>query len=152
MLRHTMPLDKSATFLISAVLSVVVLSAVGGAQSLGQEEQHGPEHLILPLKGADLFHSYCAVCHGSDGRGHGPAAAALKSPVPDLTTVVRRNRGVFPRERIRTQIAGADRPAIHGTREMPLWGPIFSQIENDTDYGKVRLENVLLYLESIQTK
>jgi hypothetical protein len=35
---------------------------------------------------------------------------------------------------------------------MPLWAPIFSQIENDTDYGGVRLENVLLYLESIQAK
>ena len=67
-------------------------------------------------------------------------------------TIARRNQSVFPRERIRALIAGADRPAIHGTREMPLWGPIFSQVENDTDYGRVRLENVLVYLESIQAK
>jgi len=152
MLCHTILLHKSATFLIAAVLSSVVLSGVRGAQSFRQEEQQGSEHLVLPVRGADLFHSYCAACHGIDGRGHGPAAAALKSPVPDLTTIASRNRGVFPRERIRTQIAGEDRPAIHGTREMPIWGPIFRQIENDTDYGRVRLENVLLYLESIQSK
>jgi hypothetical protein len=59
---------------------------------------------------------------------------------------------MFPREQIRDRIAGQDRPAIHGTREMPLWGPIFSEIENDKDYGRVRLENVLLFLDSIQEK
>lgn len=152
MLRHTMPLHKSGVFLVATFLSLIVLSWALGAQSLRQQEQHGSEHLILPLRGADLFHSYCAACHGMDGRGHGPASAALKSLVPDLTTIAHRNRGIFPRERIRARVAGDDQPAIHGTREMPLWGPIFSQVENDMDYGRVRLDNMLLYLESIQAK
>ena len=152
MLRHNMPLYKSGAFLVAAVLFLIVFGRVQGAQSLPQQEQHASEHLSLPLRGADLFNAYCAACHGRDGRGHGPASTALKSRVPDLTTIARRNQSVFPRERIRALIAGADRPAIHGTREMPLWGPIFSQVENDTDYGRVRLENVLVYLESIQAK
>ena len=152
MLRRTVPWHKSGMFLAVAFVSWSVFSRAPEAQSFNQQEQRASEHLTLPLKGADLFHEYCAACHGMDGRGHGPAAAALKPRAPDLTTVARRNRGVFPREQIRDRIVGQDRPAIHGTREMPLWGPIFSQIENDTDYGRVRLENVLLYLKSIQEK
>ncbi len=36
-------------------------------------------------RGAVLFASYCAACHGSDGRGHGPLAAAVFRPAMDLT-------------------------------------------------------------------
>jgi hypothetical protein len=35
---------------------------------------------------------------------------------------------------------------------MPIWGPIFHEIEFDRDLGNVRLENVTKYLESIQRK
>jgi hypothetical protein len=41
--------------------------------------------------------------------------------------------------------------APHGSREMPVWGPIFSQVEADVDRGPVRMENLVKYLESIQT-
>jgi len=35
--------------------------------------------------GQTLFQKHCTVCHGSDGRGHGPAAAGLNPPPADLT-------------------------------------------------------------------
>jgi hypothetical protein len=41
--------------------------------------------------------------------------------------------------------------ASHGSREMPIWGPIFHQVESDVDRGNVRLENLVKYLESIQS-
>jgi hypothetical protein len=40
----------------------------------------------------------------------------------------------------------------HGSREMPIGGPIFHEIEFDQDLGNVRLEEVTRYLESIQRK
>ena len=40
--------------------------------------------------------------------------------------------------------------ASHGSREMPIWGPIFHQIEADVDRAHVRLDNLVKYLESIQ--
>ena len=43
--------------------------------------------LIQSLKGADLFRSYCASCHGREGKGDGPVAPALNAKVPDLTTI-----------------------------------------------------------------
>ena len=46
---------------------------------------------------------------------------------------------------------GEEVSASHGSREMPIWGPIFHQIESDVDRGNVRLENLVKYLESIQS-
>ena len=35
-------------------------------------------------QGADLYAENCAVCHGEDGEGNGPAAAGLEVPPADL--------------------------------------------------------------------
>jgi mono/diheme cytochrome c family protein len=109
---------------------------------------------IRPVDGASIFGNYCAACHGLDGRGNGPASKALKQEVPDLTRLSLRNHGAFPAIHVRTIIMfGADDllPA-HGSKEMPIWGPMFHEIEFDQDLGNVRLENVTKYLESIQRK
>jgi len=106
--------------------------------------------LIRSTQGVDLFRAYCASCHGTNGRGHGPAAPALKATVPDLTMIARNNGGEFPADRVRRIIMGEHVLASHGSREMPVWGPIFHQVEADIDRGNVRLDNLIKYLESIQ--
>jgi mono/diheme cytochrome c family protein len=78
-------------------------------------------------------------------------APMLKATVPDLTAIARTNGGVFPEARVRRIIMGEGMIASHGSREMPVWGPIFHQIEEDVDRGNVRLENLVTYLESIQS-
>ena len=40
----------------------------------------------------------------------------------------------------------------HDSREIPVWGPIFHQIGEDQDFGNVRLQNLIKYLETIQQK
>lgn len=107
---------------------------------------------ILPLDGAKIFRTYCASCHGVNGRGDGPVAPALKAKVPLLATLAQRNHGVYPTARVRRIIAGDENHPAHGSREMPIWGPVFHQIENDQDLGYVRLQNVTEYLVSIQQK
>lgn len=80
-------------------------------------------------------------------------AQSLKVHPPDLTRIAARNGGKFPLARIERIISGEDQlPAAHGTREMPLWGPIFSEIAWDQDLGRVRVDNVARYLLEIQTK
>jgi mono/diheme cytochrome c family protein len=105
------------------------------------------------VEGAKIFQYYCAACHGTDGRGHGPASVALKRPVPDLTLISQRNGGKFPYQRVKGIIEG-DEPALlaHGDREMPIWGPIFHEIESDQDWGEVRLHAITKHIESIQPK
>ena len=108
--------------------------------------------LIYTVKGPEIFRAYCAPCHGVQGKGNGPMAPALKAKVPDLTRISQRNKGQFPVVRVRTIIAGGGTAVAHGSNEMPIWGPIFHQVEADQDWGNVRMENLIMYLESIQKK
>jgi mono/diheme cytochrome c family protein len=110
-------------------------------------------HLISSLGGADLYQAYCAVCHGKTAKGDGPMGRNLKVAPPDLTRIAMRNGGKLPRQRIEQILSGeAAVEAGHGTREMPLWGPIFSQIAWDQDLGRVRIDNLAKFLEQIQAK
>src|SRR5450755_3179984 len=106
-----------------------------------------------PVEGAKIFRYYCAACHGADGRGHGPASVALKHAVPDLTLISQRNGGKFPYRRVKEIIEGKEPgPLAHGDREMPIWGPIFHEVELDEDWGEVRLDAITKHMESIQQK
>lgn len=110
------------------------------------------EQLIYSVKGSELFRAHCAACHGSDAKGGGPMAPVLKTKVPDLTVLAKKNGGQFPSAQVSHAIMGDDVVMSHGSREMPIWGPIFHQIESDQDFGNVRLQNLLKYLESLQVK
>ncbi len=60
---------------------------------------------------------------------------------------------MFPLAKVRRIIAGEDPlPGGHGTRQMPIWGPIFSQVAWDQDLGRVRIDNLARYLETLQVK
>ena len=107
---------------------------------------------IHTVNGAEIFQNYCASCHGLDGRGNGPAAPALKYRVPDLTQIAKRAGGKFSRDRIAAIIEGTETLSGHGSREMPVWGPVFHQVGVDQDLGAVRTDNLTKYIESIQQK
>ena len=80
-------------------------------------------------------------------------ASALKTTPPDLTRLAARNGGTFPAAHMARVITG-DEPlsAGHGSRNMPIWGPIFSQIAWDQDLGRIRVHNLAGYLERIQER
>jgi hypothetical protein len=82
-----------------------------------------------PLTGPRHFPWLLCPCHGLDGKGHGPAAPALKSKVADLTLLTKRVKGEFPRDRVRDILEGQETPAAHGSNELPVWGPVFHQLE-----------------------
>ena len=53
--------------------------------------------------------------------------------------------------RIERIISGEEElPRGHG--EMPVWGPVFSQVDRDQDLGRVRIDNLARYLRDIQSK
>jgi mono/diheme cytochrome c family protein len=128
--------------LSSALLSLFTWTAQGqknATESGG--ETHGPA----------LFKTYCASCHGTDGRGGGPVAKSLKGPIPDLTLISARNGGTFPAARLTKMITGDDvMPGAHGSREMPVWGPVFSRVGSDRDLGRMRIDNLVQYIQQIQ--
>src|SRR5690348_2786361 len=104
------------------------------------------------LNGVDLFKEYCAVCHGSDAKGSGPAADALKKRPADLTQLARKNNGAFPELHVMNFIKGQDVVASHGSRDMPIWGSIFSSMSSNQDLVQVRTYALVKYLEELQAK
>ena len=132
--------------------SMLLTALLGGTFTKSQTAPKAGEPLITSVKGPELFHAYCAACHGTNGRGDGPTASSLKAKVPDLTMLAKYNKGQYPAARVRKVIEGLEVVQSHGSRQMPIWGPIFHQVEEDQDYGSVRIENLVKYLESIQQK
>jgi mono/diheme cytochrome c family protein len=118
-----------------------------------QKQGKATPSALNSVEGAKIFQNHCAMCHGADGRGHGPDSVVLKHPVPDLTLISQRSGGTFPYQRVRGIIEGKERglPA-HVEREMPIWGPIFHEIESDQDWGEVRLDAITKHTESIQQR
>ena len=104
------------------------------------------------VNGVDLFKEYCAVCHGNDAKGTGPAADALKKRPADLTQLAKKNGGTFPELHVMNYIKGDDVVAAHGSRDMPIWGQIFGSFSPNQDLVQVRVYNLLKYIEGVQAK
>ena len=131
-------------------LSLVLLPAVLLPAARKQDKTSSARNTV---EGAKIFQYHCAACHGTDGRGHGPASVALKHPVPDLTLISQRSGGKFPYQRVKGIIEGNEPGLLaHGDREMPIWGPIFHEVESDQDWGEVRLDAITKHMASIQRK
>lgn len=105
------------------------------------------------------YDAKCAVCHGKDGKGSGPYAEQLKRALPDLTTMARRNGGVFPVTQTFETIEGAGKG--HGPRDMPVWGLDYTIQANETlaelpynqaMYVRTRIMALLEYLNQLQVK
>ena len=129
------------------VVSVLVVGAVQIRMAAAQSTT-----MRQLMDGEQLFRAYCAACHGEDGRGHGPAESALKTPPADLTSIAKRNGGTFPRDRIVQYVANGDStiPA-HGSKEMPIWGPNFAALALGANQPvNERIDAVVAYIRSIQ--
>lgn len=95
------------------------------------------------------YQSNCASCHGASGKGDGALVRQLVKAPPDLTTLARRNGGVYPSQRVWDMIDGRTSTEIgpHGTREMPVWGNVF-----EPWYARNRITSLVDYLAQIQAR
>ncbi len=132
------------------LLALALTGTLGAAFAQNKTVKVVPVQPTATLNGADLYHQYCAVCHGVDGRGAGPAAEALKERPSDLTLISRHNQGRFPALMTRLVILGQDRIPAHGNAEMPVWGDLFRSISTSHVYVEMRVQALLAYLEQMQ--
>jgi mono/diheme cytochrome c family protein len=136
-----------------SLIALLVVTAAGAILLQAGAAPNQDQPLIGSIRGENLYNAYCASCHGADAKGDGPMAAWLKVPPADLTRIAARNGGRFPLERVDRIISGQEAlPSGHGTRAMPVWGPVFSQVTRDQDLGRVRIDNLARYLRDIQSK
>jgi mono/diheme cytochrome c family protein len=115
------------------------------------------KHISAPRtsasSGHEMFMSYCATCHGKDGKGAGPAAGALKAPPADLTILSKNNGGKFPAAHVATVLRDGLESKAHGSQEMPVWGPILRRTSHGQEGElQMRLANLNRYIESLQEK
>ena len=145
----------SKTAVVAAAGVLALFTGVIWGQTKQAEKQSTTDtiRLIDSIQGPNLYKAYCAVCHGPNAKGDGPMMMFLKTAPSDLTRISARNGGMFPLAKVRRVISGEEAlPGGHGTRQMPIWGPIFSQVAWDQDLGRVRVDNLARYIESLQGK
>jgi len=136
---------------------LMVISVCAAAQQA--PEQKAPEIKHVPIartpanSGKEMFSSYCAVCHGKDGKGNGPAASAMKTPPTDLTVLAQKSGGRYPAQHVAAVIRGQASTPSHGSEDMPVWGPLFSSIsQGHTAQVQQRINNLVEYVGTLQAK
>ena len=140
---------RTGAVLLALLVSTVTVTMAQEAQTTVKKVPVSP---TSPASGEKMYKAYCAVCHGVDGKGDGPAAPALKDPVPDLTTLAKNHGGKYPADHVVSVIRfGAENYIAHGNKDMPIWGPVFMTMGN-TSTETMRINNLTHYLETLQVK
>ena len=133
------------------------LAAMAAALAAGMGYAQTNPKVTIPVNktpansGKQMFVNYCAPCHGVDGKGHGPAASALKLPPADLTLLSKNNNGQFPDKHVAAVLKfGAQTPA-HGSAEMPVWGPVLGKMDRpNPEDEQLRISNLIRYIKTLQ--
>src|SRR3984893_15783693 len=93
--RHDSPKEEDMQVMkfisLAAILATVVALAVTQQTQTPPTIKHVPITNASSNSGNEMFNSYCAVCHGKDGKGNGPAASAMKTSPADLTALDRKS-------------------------------------------------------------
>jgi mono/diheme cytochrome c family protein len=151
-----MAMSIKKLILMFTALFVFACMVAAQDQTQGQPEKaikHVPIKTTSPVSGKDMYTAYCAVCHGTDGKGGGPAASALKVPPTDLTLLSKNNGGKYPSLKVSSSIRGESATPAHGSKDMPVWGTLFWSMSSGHE-GEVqqRVTNLTHYIESLQAK
>lgn len=130
---------------VGALAALLVLAVSGPVRASEIEGENAGEKLYL---------NYCAVCHGTSGKGDGTLAALLEIEPTDLTGFAQANGGIFPFRSVLRAIDGRMTVRAHGETAMPIWGAVFapprdaSMREQLEAYGKMFL--ITFHVESLQ--
>jgi mono/diheme cytochrome c family protein len=141
-------------FLVTLGVALVV--------SMGYAQQQSTKASIVrvSLKGGNageqMYTTYCASCHGVDGRGQGPAAAALKTKPADLSALSKNNNGKYPASHVASVLEFGSKISAHGSKEMPVWGQTLANLNpgaaSTQEATTYRVNQLVSYLETLQVK
>ncbi len=140
---------------IGAGLVVLGMFAMAQESAPKQDKviKHVPVKATNAASGQEMYTNYCAVCHGADGKGGGPAASALKVAPHRSDRVGRKKQWQIPGPSRFQVLRGDAELAAHGNKDMPVWGPVFRHLSQGHDAEvQQRIANLNQYVASIQNK
>ncbi|MGA2906875.1 MAG: c-type cytochrome [Terracidiphilus sp.] len=141
--------------LFFAALAVALLAGIGYANQSASSKVVIPVSRTSATNGKQMYVNYCAPCHGVDGRGQGPVAAALKKQPANLALLSKNNGGKFPSTHIMSVLEFGAANSSHGTAEMPVWGPMLGKMDTtiaEPNVRVLRISNLSQYVQSLQAK
>ena len=152
---------RHLTVSLCIVLSAGACLGWSQAATRSQTQQQTPPVKIktIPITphpvdaGKEMYNSYCASCHGLDGKGYGPAAPALSKGVPDLTLLAAQNRGQYPKYKVTTALSKFSESHYLGARsEMPDWYKAFVSLDRSCPFkAHVRAMSISKHIQTLQT-
>jgi cytochrome c553 len=149
--------------LVSIAVVIAVLALAAGVAAQSPPRPTAPPTVVVvkarpttSIDGATLYQAYCASCHGPAGKGNGPAARAIPTPVPDLTQYSQ----VHGEDCLLSVLAALQTGHRRETEgkvsandlDMPNWAPIFRSLSGDSSLGYLRLRNVAAHVAAIQAQ
>lgn len=134
---------------MNKILVMAMTSVIGFGQTQTTIKRTPMEYAPVQ-SGEEMYGQYCSSCHGIDGKGKGPAAAALREAMPDLTKMAQNNGGEFPAMSVMMTLGRIEGPGAHGSQEMPVWGSLFRRSGQNEATVQLRLYNLTRYLEAMQ--
>jgi len=141
-------MTKYVSILLAAALSCTASLASGQQSTV--KIRPVPIQKTSPVSGAQMYSTYCAVCHGADGKGNGPAAPALKTIPTNLTTLAKKNNGKFPAEHVSAVLQFGVATPAHGNADMPIWGDLMRTLPSSSMQLHQRIVNLTDYLKTMQ--
>ncbi len=106
---------------------LLTLAAVSAPEASAEPFE---DKLPAAFEGRRLYVSYCQLCHGTDGKGDGPLAKAMKISPANLNTTVRSRSDTILTKIItgegRQTITGRDRHNLL-SEAMPEWKDVFTE-------------------------
>jgi len=140
-------------FIVLGTLLVAITVTLAQTATTNPVVKKEPIQQTSPASGKDMFNAYCAPCHGIDGKGNGPAAAAMKSPPTDLSELAKTHNGKYPAAYVSGILRFGSGPSSHGSADMPVWGPLFRSLDKYHDaVEQQRVSNLVSYIETLQVK
>lgn len=137
--------------LLLGACAVMLFASLALAQQ--KEIKHVPVKPTSAASGEQMYENYCAVCHGKDGKGNGPATDALKTAPTNLTQLAKNNGGKYPSDKVSNTIRGDQNIPAHGSKDMPIWGNVFWHMsQGHQSEVQLRIANLDRYIESLQAK
>lgn len=132
--------------------TIALLLAVSFNAAQEKNVKTVPIKFTDPSSAKEMYTEYCAVCHGVDAKGNGPAASEFKYAPTDLTQLARKNNGKYPDDKVYATLKFGTNAPAHGTLQMPIWVDLFHSVDGSDMSSQLRMHNLTEYIRGIQAK